>query len=344
MGAVLPGRFNDGHTAASRKVVVKPSSAGLDIRGEDGLLVAFWHVADLMVDGEQRGGKTLRLRCRADQDARLSVENSEWIRPLLPARPRFPWGKLGATVAATIVLGLALWQGIPAASRQLVALVPPAWEQRWGDALADGLEKNWGTCRQPASEAALHLLSDRIAAGLDPAQRPRRVVVVKQDDQNAIALPGGTVMVFSGLLKEAQDPGELAGVLAHEFTHLRLRHPTAGMIRAVGVGTAVMLLTGDSSGVLASGAAMAMAGAYSREDEAAADRGAVDLLTRAGMDSDGLSAFFRRLASEPNHMPEWLSTHPDTLARAEAVDALRTRTGAPALSPGQWTMLKRICG
>lgn len=342
--AALPGRFNDGRTAASRKVLVAPSANGLDIRGEDGLLIAFWRTQDLRADGELPGGKGVRLRCKADDGARLSLEQAEFIRPLLPAKPRFPWLKAGAAVAATIIVAVALWLGIPAASRQLVGLVPATWEQSWGDTLAQGLEQRWGTCRQPAGEAALHLLADRLVAGQDPQTRPRRLVVVKQADQNAIALPGGTVMVFSGLLAQAQGPDELAGVLAHEFTHLRLRHPTAALIRATGIGLAVTLVTGDSSGLMASGAAMALAGAYSREDEAEADHGAVTLLSRAGLDAHGLAAFFRRLAAEPSKMPAWLSTHPDSLARAQAVEAAAPKSGTPALDPGQWAAVKGICG
>jgi predicted Zn-dependent protease len=186
---------------------------------------------------------------------------------------------------------------------------------------------------------------DRLSAGLEPSQKPRRVLVVRQRDVNAIALPGGTVMVFSGLLKDARDPGELAGVLAHEFTHLRLRHPVAAMIRATGVGVAVTLITGDSSGVVATAAAVGLAGAYSREDEAAADTGGVALLRAAGLDARGMASFFRRLGEEkPGMVPVWLSTHPDSLARAEAVEALDGPAATPPLTGEQWQALKGICG
>lgn len=339
----LPGRFNDGRTAASRKVTVSPSAAGLDIRGEDGLLVAFWRIDDLRADGELPDGG-VRLRCAADPDARLSMTQAEFVRPLLPPPPRFPWSKAVAALAATAALLAALWLGIPAAARGLGDLVPRSWENAWGDTLADGLQRQWGVCGQPAGDAALRLLVDRLAAGLEPSQRPRRVVVVRQRDTNAIALPGGTVMVFSGLLKDARDPGELAGVLAHEFTHLRLRHPVAAMIRATGIGVAVTLITGDSSGVVATAAAMGLAGAYSREDEAAADAGAVTLLHAADLDARGLSSFFRRLGEKPGMVPVWLSTHPDSLGRADAVERLDGAPAAAALDAEQWQALKGICG
>jgi predicted Zn-dependent protease len=241
------------------------------------------------------------------------------------------------------MLAAALWLGLPAASRALVGMVPTAWEQRWGDAVAGGFEQRWGVCRQPAGVAALHLLSDRLAASLPPSARPRKVVVVNTPDVNAIALPGGTVLVFAGLLADAHDGDEVAGVLAHEFTHLALAHPTAAMIRAAGVGVAVTLVTGDSSGLVASGLAMTLAGAYSRDDEAAADRGAVALLAQAGMGARGLAAFFHRLADKPTALPAWLGTHPEPAARAASIEA-QANPGTPALTPEQWAALKGICG
>ncbi|MCR6631547.1 MAG: M48 family metallopeptidase [Magnetospirillum sp.] len=341
--SALEGRFNDGRTAASRKVLVTPKAGGLDIRGEDGLLVAFWRTDDLRADGDLPGGKGVRLRCATDTGARLTLERAEFIRPLLPRKPRLPWAKLGAALVLAAALGAGLWLGLPAASRTLANLVPAAWEQRWGDAVAAGFQRRWGACRQPAGEAALHLLTDRLAAGLPPDQRPRRVVVVRTPDVNAFALPGGTVLIFSGLLADAQSPDEVAGVLAHEIAHLRFRHPTAALIRAAGVGVVVTLITGDSSGLVATGAGMALAGAYSREDEAAADRGAVALLADAGLDAQGLATFLRRLAAHPNGLPQWLNSHPDSAARAQAVEAA-AKAGAPALGPEQWAALKGICG
>lgn len=263
--ATLPGRFSDGRAAASRKVLVTPSAAGLDIRGEDGLLVAFWHTADLRADGELPGGKGVRLRCAADSDARLSLAQAEFIRPLLPKRHRRPWRPVAAVLILGVGLAATLWLGFPAGARLLGAMIPAAWEQRWGDALADELGQRWGRCRQPAGEAALHLLADRLAAALPPTERPRRMVVLRHADAGALALPGGTVVVFSGLLAVSGDPGELAGELAHEFTHLRLRHPTAALLRAAGDATA-------------------LAGAYSRDDEMVTDAGAQALLRQAGLD------------------------------------------------------------
>lgn len=344
---VVSGRFNDGRTAAARAVQVTVTLAGLEIRGGDGLLVAFWQRGDLREDGGPPGGQGLRLRCAKDEAARLSLDDTASIRPLLPGRSRraMPWRAITLSTAAIALLGVGLWQGIPAGARLLVNAVPLPLEQRWGDHLANGLQQRWGTCETPAGEAALGLLSARLAAGMPPPLRPRRVVVVRTDLENAIALPGGTVMIFNGLLKNAADGDEVAGVLAHEFAHLTHRHPTAAMIRAMGLGVVVMLVTGDASGVLATGTAMALGGAYSREDETAADQGGIALLKQANLSPRGLSAFFRRLGKEKGVLPAWISTHPDSGARADMVDALAPEGKTlPALTPEQWTALKGICG
>ena len=210
------------------------------------------------------------------------------------------------------------------------------------------MEQRWGVCQAPAGDAALALLTARLAAPLAPELRPRRVVVVRQAMINALALPGGTVLLFQGLLDDALGPDEVAGVLAHEFTHIAERHVTAATIRGLGLGALVTLVTGDASGALAGGATALLAGAYSRDDEEAADRGAVRLLDAASVSTAGMAAFFRRIGEREARggaLPAWLSTHPDPEARAAAVTrAGPERAVSPALPAEQWAALRAICG
>lgn len=338
----LPGRFHDGRNATTHAVQVTPTNTGLEIRGPDGLLIAFWHMADLRADGNLPKGQGIRLRCTAEGDARLTMEQAEFVRPLLPVHPGRSWRRPVMVVAAVILLAVGLWQGLPAAARYLAAWIPAPWEQRWGDAVADGFAQSLGRCTQPAGEAALDLLIGRLSAGLPPAERPRRILVVPSSDINAFALPGGTILVFSGLLADLKNPDELAGVLAHEVTHLRLHHPTAAMIRASGVGLVVTLVTGDASGLVASGAAMALAGTYSRDDEMAADAGAQQLLAQAGLDGHGLADFLSRLGS--TGLPRWLDSHPAPAARVETLKRGPMPMGDTALSSEQWNAVKGMCG
>lgn len=342
--------FHDGRTATAHAVTVRATPAGLRIFGADGLLIAFWKTADLRAGGQLPGSAGVRVRCVAEPDARLMVPDAEFIRTVAPAitttgRDRGGWIMFVAASAAIVAVGIAVVFGLPAASRHLAALVPPSLEAEWGESLAAGLEAQWGACRAPAGDAALGLVATRLAAALPDFAKPRRVVVVRHEAVNALALPGGTILIFQGLLDAAEGPDEVAGVLAHEMTHVSERHVTAAAIRGLGVGVLVTLVTGDASGAVAGAAATLLSGAYSREDEAAADSGAVALLNRAGISAAGLARFFRRIGEkETGLLPEWLSTHPDPWARAAAVDsAAASRPAAAAMSAEQWAALRRIC-
>src|SRR5690606_26348291 len=105
-------------------------------------------------------------------------------------------------------------------------------------------------------------------------------VSVADDPQvNAFAAPGGRIVLLEGLLREAESPDEIAGVLAHEIGHVTERHPTAAALRLLGIQALLTGIFGDGS--LASAAAGAggllVALSYSRDDERTADRLAAEL-------------------------------------------------------------------
>lgn len=350
LDADRPGRFSDGRSAAARRVQVRVMSTGLEIRDEDGLLIAHWRTEDLLADGDWPEKRGVRLRCAAEPDARLAVEDAYVIAQSLPQPAAPPKTHrraliLGCLLGAGLLIGLAL--GLGPASKALAYLIPAGTEHRWGEAMAEGFERHLRTCKgQPGLDTLEHLAT-RLAAPLPADRREVRIHVLASPDVNALALPGGEIVVFSGLLRAAGGPDELAGVLAHELTHIGRRHVGAAMIRAMGVGALVTLVTGDASGLVAGGLGAAVAGAYSREDEAEADRGAVDLLEAAGIGADGLALFFRRLQTMEAGQGVWLAwlgTHPDSASRAEAVEALRRPAAhAPALSDAEWQAVRRIC-
>ncbi|HEY2627686.1 MAG TPA: M48 family metalloprotease [Usitatibacter sp.] len=170
--------------------------------------------------------------------------------------------------------------------------------------------------------------------------------MVKDDSINAFAMVGGHVFIHSGLLLLTQDESELAGVMAHELSHILQKHQ-ARMIRDASRGQwasmaalALALLAsrsgGQSSGQITE-AALAGATAfsiqnqidYTREHEREADRVGFGLLERAGYDPRGMATFFERMlrANRLNEMkgttPSYLRTHPMTTERiAEMQDRL----------------------
>ncbi|WP_423141487.1 M48 family metallopeptidase [Parablastomonas sp. CN1-191] len=249
------------------------------------------------------------------------------------------WG-LPRAAAAFAAVSAALAAAVMTAPVWLGPMVPQAVENRIGTALVPDFAGS--VCHTPAGDAALHKLMAQIdRPGGGP---PIRVQVVKLAQVNAAALPGGRIVVLSGLLEQAKGPDELAGVLAHEAGHVRERHVMQGLLRQFGLS---ILLSG-ASGTAPASLGQLTALRFSRKLEDRADRYALARLQEARISPAGVAGFFDRAA---NHAPDegnWLryvSDHPDAGAR-QALFRRAVRKGAaylPALSPDEWRALSEIC-
>ena len=153
------------------------------------------------------------------------------------------------------------------------------------------------------------------------------VHVVQSDQVNAFALPGGTVVVLTGLLAEAESPEEVAGVLAHEIAHVTLRHGLKRIARSAGGVVVFKLFLGNVDGLLGVAASMANQATllgHSRGQESEADLEGARMLHGAGIDPEGLADFFALLEAQAEDSPEipvWFSTHPEHSSRVNAIHA-----------------------
>jgi len=126
--------------------------------------------------------------------------------------------------------------------------------------------------------------------------------------------------------------------------HVELHHPMRGLITQMGLGAFVTLIFGDSS--LAGMGQVALALSYSRDMEREADKRGIELLQKAGIRADGMSAFFEVIKGDVQKgifkdLPEFLSSHPDLDARIAATR--QPPTGAPAMSDADWQALRKVC-
>ena len=157
---------------------------------------------------------------------------------------------------------------------------------------------------------------------------------------NAFALPGGFIGVNSGLLLETANESELAGVLAHEVSHVTQRHiarsveaqSRASLVSAAAMLAAILIgVAGGSSdatmGAIAAAQGMAAQAQinFTRENESEADRIGIGVLAAAGFDPNAMPAFFetmfRRTQLGPDQVPAMLRSHPVTSDRvAESKD------------------------
>lgn len=178
-----------------------------------------------------------------------------------------------------------------------------------------------------------------VAAG--PQPYAFRFYVVDDDTLNAFALPAGYVYIHTGVILEAANVSELAGVMAHEVGHVALRHVaenynrqrTTGVLYQLGALAAAIFVGGNAAAggqILGQLAAVAYLNTFSREAEAEADAFAVRVLPRAGYDPHGLVSFFETLRAQGQpQVPGFLSSHPATEERIESARALIAREDLP---------------
>jgi Zn-dependent protease with chaperone function len=359
--AGFAGVFYDGKTAARHEVRVLPQDSGLRIQGPDGAWMDDWPYDEIELLDSAGAGREVRLR-RRGAEARLGVTDPG-VLAMAPARLSVAQRRLGRQnhwrrvlplMAGVCLAAGLLWLVFPLTVRLAAAVVPVSWEEALGDwALGEALQVFGAfgegppeSCESPAGRAALEELTERLAAATD-APYGFRVLVIDVKMVNAFALPGGTLVVFRGLLDVADSPDELSGVVAHEMGHVIRRHGTEAIFRSLGLSLLVESVLGGAEGGAAGALGEAMiALSYSRDAEAEADREAVALLRTAGLRADGLAAFFGRLSKTQGELPgmlELLSTHPGSAARAEQA-AREGGAGAAALTAAEWRALKDICG
>jgi beta-barrel assembly-enhancing protease len=193
-------------------------------------------------------------------------------------------------------------------------------EKKLGDSVLKSLNLDANKSQQGAAVDAVRKIGDQLTKG---SRYKYQWYVVDNDDINAFAVPGGYVIVNSGLLKKADSPNELAAVLAHEVQHVEQRHALKNMLNSAGVASVVMLVLGDTNAVMMIMAQQVSTQYFSRQVEAEADIKGLNLLDKNHIDASGMASFFKKMEIEykgKDDMPTWLSSHPETLARIKAAE------------------------
>jgi predicted Zn-dependent protease len=157
-----------------------------------------------------------------------------------------------------------------------------------------------------------------IVKQLTAGSRYQYDVHVSEDETlNAFAMPGGVIVVYTGLIAATKSPEELAGVLAHEVQHVEQRHSLRGMVKEMGLRGLWSLATGDLGGTLAGQAMLEITSLkFSRDAESEADQKGFDALVNANIDPAGMPAFFKTMSEQAADAPAaFLSTHPLSVDR-----------------------------
>jgi beta-barrel assembly-enhancing protease len=173
-------------------------------------------------------------------------------------------------------------------------------------------------------------LVSRIPPQFRQPQFDYRFKVVNARDLNAFALPGGPMYVNRGMIEAARNEGELAGVMAHEISHVALRHATAQQTKNTSTGNTLRTLGLILGGAVVGGQVGAQLGAmfaqgfmlkYSREYEKQADTLGSQIMADSGYDPRDLANVFRTIErTSGSGGPQWLSSHPNPGNRYEAIN------------------------
>ena len=193
-------------------------------------------------------------------------------------------------------------------------------EHEMGRSVLKSLNRQQDTISSGAAVSFVENLGNQLTKG---SRYSYQWLVVQDDAVNAFAMPGGIVVVNSGLLKKAGSANEVAAVLAHEIQHVEQRHALKNMINSAGVAAVVMLVLGDANAALIMIAHQVSTQYFSRQVEAEADLKGAQLLLKKGIHPDGMASFFKRLAGEQaqaEQLPAWISSHPDTSNRIQQAE------------------------
>jgi Zn-dependent protease with chaperone function len=191
------------------------------------------------------------------------------------------------------------------------------------------------------SGAAVAIVSDLGQRLTRDSRYTYRFHVAKDAAVNAFALPGGIVVVYTGLIEATRRPEELAGVLAHEVQHVELRHSLRGLVKDLGLRGLWLMVTGDVTGASLSRAALEITSRkFSREAEAEADARGFDALVGAGIAPGGMTDFFSVMSERGGMaLPAFLSTHPADGERQQLLRRREAVLGTRELTPlrfGPW--------
>ncbi len=199
---------------------------------------------------------------------------------------------------------------------------------------AGEIEKQFPILNDRDASQYLDRIGQRLVDSIPPEFRQPafnyRFQLVNASDLNAFALPGGPMYVNRGMIESARNEGELAGVMAHEISHIALRHATAqatkqgsakSMLGTIGLILGGAILGGQTGAQIGALGAQAWMTKYSREYESAADMLGAQIMARAGYDPRDLANVFRTIQGERSGgAPEWLSSHPDPGNRYERIN------------------------
>ncbi len=336
--------FADGALVVNGKPAEVPlSEIGVTLGGfNHDQLFLFWHQEDgryAISPADANARSQMTASAPAPLSALLQGATRDASRK--QRRSRFGLGMLGLVLMLPLLLILALvWKSHDIAG-WAAGHISIENEQKLGELAFQQATAGLKLRQGGVDAAAIQEIGARLTKG---SKYSYKWYVAEDPSINAFAVPGGYVVVNTGLIRAADSAEEVAGVLAHEVQHVEMRHTLKNMVHSLGLRVALSLAMGDiGSSALGDMAATLSELKFSRELESESDRGGLLALKQAGIAPQGMVSFFDKLRKHENAAPpELLSTHPASEDRMQTLQAMISELGAwPAQPlPYDWNVVK----
>ncbi len=270
-------------------------------------------------------------------------------RPRSGCAPRL---MIGAVIALISIAGYFFsTQKNPFTGESQRVKISPAQEVQLGLQAAPEMAAQMGGTVPPNDPQSqlVSAVGNRLAASIDIPDNPYRFnfhLLADTQTINAFALPGGQIFITRALLDKLTTQAQLAGVLGHEIGHVINRHSAEhmaksdlfqGLVQATAVGTESM-----SAAQIAQVAAQMRMLSYGRQDELESDQWGLQLMVKNNYDPRAqieVMHILKEATGNSPRAPNFMATHPDPAARAEAINAWLQKNYPngipPNLTPGQ---------
>ena len=217
-------------------------------------------------------------------------------------------------IFAGIWILFTLFPIIPVKSKQIISVES---ECKLGDKLVKEIlkdDKNFKPIHKPYTDSCLRVIKDRLLTALGHTEYNYTFLLIENKEVNAYTLPGGYIVIYSGLIEMTDSPEELAAVIGHEMGHVEKRHIISRLMKNLGIS---VLLSGDTF-VLGEIGKTAASTVFDRKQEKEADQFSLKLLDKAHIEPRMLAVFFRKINEDHDaftNNAEFLMSHPDLDSR-----------------------------
>jgi beta-barrel assembly-enhancing protease len=256
---------------------------------------------------------------------------------------------IGLALLAMLFGGVVLlWSQKDRIAEYIADRVPVSWETQFGDQLFKQFENDGTILTNSAWAGPVSEITSRLLPVVQKSGYEFKFHLKQDTNVNAFAIPGGHVIILTGLLEHAESAEEVAGVLAHEIAHVTRRHSLRNVIKSAGLLVLLQAALGDTSGLFGMAAEASrylLEQKFSRDFEREADDTGWSYLVEANIDPRGMTRFFEKLRqlavdSGMAAMESSLSlvnTHPASQERIDRLTAkweeLPKKSGFASLGP-----------